>query len=54
MEAVEGGEWHLIGHLQTNKARLVAGKFALIQSVDSSRIAEALAAVDRRRRSWWR
>jgi PLP dependent protein len=46
MEAVEGGEWHLIGHLQTNKARLVGGRFALIQSVDSSRIAEALAAVD--------
>ena len=36
-------EWHLIGHLQTNKARQAAGRFALIQSVDSARVAEALA-----------
>ncbi len=46
MDAVAGAEWHLIGHLQTNKVRLVAGRFALIQSVDSRRIAEALAAID--------
>ena len=46
MDAVAGAEWHLIGHLQTNKGRLVAGRFALIQSVDSRRIAEALAAID--------
>jgi pyridoxal phosphate enzyme (YggS family) len=36
-------EWHLIGHLQSNKARQAAGRFALIQSVDSARVAEALA-----------
>jgi pyridoxal phosphate enzyme (YggS family) len=36
-------EWHLIGHLQTNKARFAAGRFALIQSVDSARVAVALA-----------
>jgi hypothetical protein len=36
-------EWHLIGHLQTNKARLVPGAFARVHSVDSWRIAEALA-----------
>jgi pyridoxal phosphate enzyme (YggS family) len=35
--------WHLIGHLQTNKARTAAGAFALIHSVDSVRLAEALA-----------
>lgn len=35
--------WHLIGHLQTNKAKTAAGAFALIHSVDSVRIAEALA-----------
>jgi pyridoxal phosphate enzyme (YggS family) len=35
--------WHLIGHLQTNKAKLVAGVFALVHSVDSWRVAEALA-----------
>ena len=46
MDAVAGAEWHLIGHHQTNKVRLVAGRFALIQSVDSRRIAEALAAID--------
>jgi pyridoxal phosphate enzyme (YggS family) len=34
--------WHLIGHLQTNKAKTAAGAFALIQSVDSVRLAEAI------------
>jgi PLP dependent protein len=35
--------WHLIGHLQTNKAKTAAGAFALIHSVDSVRLVEALA-----------
>lgn len=35
--------WHLVGHLQTNKAKHVAGRFAMVHSVDSSRVAEALA-----------
>ena len=35
-------EWHLIGHLQTNKAKKVVGKTALIHGVDSLRLAEAL------------
>ena len=35
--------WHLIGHLQTNKAKTAASAFALIHSVDSSRLAEALS-----------
>ncbi len=35
--------WHLIGHLQTNKAKTAASAFALIHSVDSSRLAESLA-----------
>jgi pyridoxal phosphate enzyme (YggS family) len=34
--------WHLIGHLQTNKARDAASRFALIQSLDSARLAAAL------------
>lgn len=34
--------WHLIGHLQTNKAKTAASAFALIHSVDSVRLAEAL------------
>ncbi len=36
--------WHLIGHLQRNKAKLAAGRFALIHSLDSVRLAEALEA----------
>ncbi len=35
--------WHFIGHLQTNKAREMTGRFALVQSVDSARLAEELA-----------
>jgi pyridoxal phosphate enzyme (YggS family) len=46
MAAVDGAEWHLIGHLQTNKARLAAGRFALIQSVDSPHVADALARIN--------
>jgi len=43
MDELPDAEWHLIGHLQTNKARVAAGRFALIQSVDSIRLAEAIA-----------
>ncbi len=43
MEVVRGARWHLIGHLQTNKVRQVAGRFELIQSIDSLHVAEALA-----------
>jgi PLP dependent protein len=43
MEAVAGPQWHLIGHLQTNKVKQAAGRFALIQTVDSVRLAEAIA-----------
>lgn len=43
MEDVDGAEWHLIGHLQTNKVKQAAGRFALIQSVDSARLAETIA-----------
>lgn len=32
-------QWHFIGHLQTNKSRDVESRFALIQSVDSHRLA---------------
>jgi len=34
--------WHLIGHLQTNKASLAVSLFEMVQSVDSLRVAEAL------------
>ncbi|MGO9055976.1 MAG: YggS family pyridoxal phosphate-dependent enzyme [Candidatus Binataceae bacterium] len=35
--------WHLIGHLQTNKARVAAGAFDLIHSLDSVRLGAALS-----------
>jgi pyridoxal phosphate enzyme (YggS family) len=46
MEMVQGAEWHLIGHLQTNKVRQAVGRFALIHSVDSARLAADLARAD--------
>jgi len=36
--------WHLIGHLQSNKARKVAGAFACIHSVDSVELLRKLDA----------
>ena len=35
-------EWHLIGALQSNKARDAVGRFALIHSVDRIRLAQTL------------
>jgi len=35
--------WHLIGHLQTNKARDALSLFAIIHSVDSLHLAETLS-----------
>ena len=34
--------WHMIGHIQTNKARLVPRLFRMAHSVDSLRLAQAL------------
>lgn len=34
--------WHMIGHLQTNKVRLIAPFVAMIESVDSPRLAETI------------
>jgi len=41
-------EWHLIGHLQSNKARKAAGTFAWIHSIDSLELLKKVdeAAVD--------
>ncbi len=36
-------EWHLIGSLQRNKARLAVGRFALIHSVDRAELVAELA-----------
>jgi len=38
----EGIRWHMIGHVQTNKAGKVSGSFACIHSVDSLHVAQAL------------
>ncbi len=37
--------WHLVGHLQSNKARAALGLFDTIQAVDSVRIAQTLSRV---------
>ncbi len=39
-----GPRWHFIGPLQRNKVRLVAGRAALIHSVDSPALVAAIAA----------
>lgn len=38
----DGLEWHLIGHLQTNKAKVAARLFRMIHSVDSLKLLQAL------------
>jgi len=40
--AGQGLEWHLIGHLQSNKAKAAVGLFDLIHSVDSVSLLEAI------------
>lgn len=42
-EILENSRFHLIGHLQTNKAKLAVGRFYLIHSVDSVKLAEILS-----------
>jgi len=37
-----GIRWHLIGHLQRNKARVAAGRFEMIHSLDSLELATEL------------
>lgn len=39
---VTDGVWHLIGHLQSNKAKLAVTLFDLIQSVDSVKLAREI------------
>lgn len=35
-------DWHLIGHLQTNKVKYVVGKVSMIESVDSLKLAREI------------
>jgi len=40
LKSATGVEWHIIGHVQSRKARLVAEHFALFQTLDSVKLAE--------------
>lgn len=42
LKTLTNAEWHLIGHLQSNKARKAAEIFGAVDSVDSLRLAERL------------
>src|SRR6266566_7820725 len=42
LDGLKDAEWHLIGHLQSNKAKKAAELFAAVDSVDSLRLAEKL------------
>jgi pyridoxal phosphate enzyme (YggS family) len=46
MDAWSGApvRWHLIGHLQRNKVKHAVGRFVLIHSLDSARLADAVEA----------
>jgi pyridoxal phosphate enzyme (YggS family) len=45
VSALEGARFHMIGHLQSNKARRAAELFDVIQTVDSARLARKLIEV---------
>ena len=45
---LKDAEWHMIGHLQTNKAGKTAELFAAVDSVDSLRLAQRLNAAAQR------
>lgn len=42
-EVGPGPQWHFIGHLQSNKAKIAAGLFDVIQTVDRVKLARALS-----------
>ena len=42
LQDLAGARFHLIGHLQSNKAKKAAALFSVIQTVDSSKLAERL------------
>jgi hypothetical protein len=48
-EAIPSARWHLIGHLQRNKIDRTIPPVALVHSVDSERVLEALDAFGRKR-----
>lgn len=44
-QSISGPEWHLIGHLQSNKVRHALETFDFIHSVDSAKLADRINAV---------
>lgn len=44
-------DWHLIGHLQTNKVKHIVGKVSLIHSLENMRLAEALDKEAKKRKT---
>lgn len=42
LDDLRGVTWHLLGHLQTNKAKKALGLFDCVQSLDSLRLARVL------------
>lgn len=49
LEDLEGARFHLIGHLQSNKARLACDLFDAVQTVDSVKLLKRLDAAARER-----
>ncbi len=47
LAGLRDAEWHMIGHLQTNKAAKTSELFAAVDSVDSLKLAEKLDAAAR-------
>src|ERR1700676_973040 len=47
LAGLQGADWHMIGHLQTNKAARTAELFRAVDSVDSLKLAEKLDAAAR-------
>lgn len=43
VEGIQDIRWHFIGHLQTNKVGKTPGRFAMVHSVDSERLAIKLS-----------
>ena len=52
LSGIENIEWHMIGHIQSRKAKLVSQKFSWIQTLDSIKLANRLnrfaAEIDRK------
>src|ERR1700678_1178475 len=47
LQDLRDAEWHMIGHLQTNKAARTAELFRAVDSIDSLKLAEKLDAAAR-------